>query len=259
MEVANKQEHGFAIFPQPKKEERHVMEKLLTAKFVTPNPAQLMENGVPGKCGVHAVRHVGRELRYVQGSVIIHLHPWMEHFVKDKIRNHKYVTYATVQWMGSGRPGEVGHPAVFPVVEAFDKELVNVPVHNHNTEATSVKGKPLRMNFAMETYVLFMETGDHGAHGEHVVVHAMEARGGGIAPVTALLLCIMEEDVLARIQKYTSVTLKYVPLMVTGVHGKHGINVLYHVEVANRFERVFVNIPSGLTMAEHAQGIPRNF
>lgn len=67
---------------------------------------------------------------------------------------HIIVLLSFLQWMGSGRPGEVGHPAVFPVVEAFDKELVNVPVHNHNTEATSVKGKPLRMNFAMETYVL---------------------------------------------------------------------------------------------------------
>ncbi|CAI9559747.1 unnamed protein product, partial [Staurois parvus] len=90
--------------------------------------------------------------------------------------------------MVNGHPGAVGHPAVCPVVEAFDKELVNVPVHNHNMEATNVKEKPLKMSFAMETYVLFMEIGDHGARGEHVVIHAMEARGGGIVPVTALLL-----------------------------------------------------------------------
>lgn len=56
--------------------------------------------------------------------------------------------------MGNGHPGEVGHLAVFPAMEAFDKELVNVPVHNRNTEATSVKGKHLRMSFATETYVL---------------------------------------------------------------------------------------------------------
>lgn len=58
------------------------------------------------------------------------------------------------QWMGNGHLGAVGHPAVYPVVEAFVKELANVPVHNHNMEDTSVKGKLLRMSFAMETYAL---------------------------------------------------------------------------------------------------------
>lgn len=100
----------------------------------------------------------------------------MAHLVKGKIHRHIYAPTDIVQWMENGRPGEAGHPAVYHAVVDFDKGLENVRIQPHSMEVTDVKGWSMKMNFAMAIYVQFMETGDLGALGEHVVVPAMVDR-----------------------------------------------------------------------------------